>query len=221
VRACVRACVCVCVCELVIFYLNTWHAGSHQYHLGQVWRSLQMSWVKVQGHRRKMFIKWSLRPQVMAFQFQLLISEKFYWYAFSALIMLVGRHEANPACKRWSDEVLVWLSVCSEVQMTCIWSTWCHWHPIISSFIKIHIGFIYLVKTYLCCAWKEAIKQVSVCLSVCLSEKFYWYGLQYLAGSTIKMVCLLSKRGIKWQWSEVLVSMFLLSPLKEFMRSSN
>jgi len=28
-----------------------------------------------------------------------------------------------------SDEVLVWLSVPSEVQTVCIWSSWCHCHP--------------------------------------------------------------------------------------------
>ena len=28
-----------------------------------------------------------------------------------------------------SDEVLVWLSVCSEVQTVCIWSSWCHCIP--------------------------------------------------------------------------------------------
>jgi len=36
-----------------------------------------------------------------------------------------------------SDEVLMWLSVWSEVQMICIWSSWCHCHPIISCFINI------------------------------------------------------------------------------------
>jgi len=30
---------------------------------------------------------------------------------------------------RFSDEVLVWLSVWSEVQIVCIWSSWCHCHP--------------------------------------------------------------------------------------------
>ena len=35
----------------------------------------------------------------------------------------------NTACKKLSDEVLVWLSVCSEVQIVCIWSSWCHCHP--------------------------------------------------------------------------------------------
>jgi len=30
------------------------------------------------------------------------------------------------------NEVLAWLSVCSEVHMISIWSSWCHCHPIIS-----------------------------------------------------------------------------------------
>ena len=48
---------------------------------------------------------------------------------FSALTLLVGQQEEHPACKNWSDEVLVWLSVWSEVQIVCIWSSWCHCHP--------------------------------------------------------------------------------------------
>ena len=41
---------------------------------------------------------------------------------FSALMLLVGQQEEHLAGKKLSDEVLAWLSVCSEVQMTCIWS---------------------------------------------------------------------------------------------------
>jgi len=40
-------------------------------------------------------------------------------YAFSALMLLVGRQEGHPACKKHSGGVVVWLSVWSEVQ-TCI-----------------------------------------------------------------------------------------------------
>ena len=36
--------------------------------------------------------------------------------------------------------MLSWLSVWSEVQMICIWSRWCHCHPIICCFINIQIG---------------------------------------------------------------------------------
>jgi len=39
-------------------------------------------------------------------------------FAFSALMLLVGRQEGHPACKKLSGDVLVWLSVWSEVQ-TC------------------------------------------------------------------------------------------------------
>jgi len=40
--------------------------------------------------------------------------------AFSALTLLVGQQEGHPVCKKLSGEVLVWLSVWSEVQ-TYIW----------------------------------------------------------------------------------------------------
>jgi len=40
--------------------------------------------------------------------------------AFSALTLLVGRHQGHPTCKKQSGGVLVWLSVWSKVQ-TCIW----------------------------------------------------------------------------------------------------
>jgi len=40
--------------------------------------------------------------------------------AFSALMLLVGRQEGHPACKKLSGGVLAWSSVWSEVQ-TCIW----------------------------------------------------------------------------------------------------
>ena len=39
--------------------------------------------------------------------------------AFSALMLLVGRQEGHPACKKLSGGVLAWLSVWSEV-LTCI-----------------------------------------------------------------------------------------------------
>jgi len=46
-----------------------------------------------------------------------------YRCAFSALTLLVGCREEHPACKNLSDDVLVWLSVWSEVQIVCILSS--------------------------------------------------------------------------------------------------
>jgi len=37
--------------------------------------------------------------------------------------MLVGRQEEHLACKKISDELQAWLSVGSEVQMVCLWSS--------------------------------------------------------------------------------------------------
>jgi len=61
-------------------------------------------------------------------------------HEFSALRLSVGRQEEHSGLQKLSDEVLAWLSVWSEVQMICIWSSWCQCHPIISCFIKIRSG---------------------------------------------------------------------------------
>jgi len=37
------------------------------------------------------------------------------------MMLLVGQQEGHLACKNLSDEVLVWLSLWSEVQMICMW----------------------------------------------------------------------------------------------------
>jgi len=52
---------------------------------------------------------------------------------------LGGRKGIWPV-KKLSGVVLAWLSVWSEVQMICIWSRWCHCHPIISCSSKIQNG---------------------------------------------------------------------------------
>ena len=53
----------------------------------------------------------------------------------SALMLLVGRQEGHPACKKLSGGVLAWLSVWSEVQ-TCMWSSWCHCHSLSLASVK-------------------------------------------------------------------------------------
>jgi len=55
--------------------------------------------------------------------------------AFSALKLLVGRQEGHPACKKLSGGMLVWLSVCSEVQ-TCTRPSWCHCHSLSLASVK-------------------------------------------------------------------------------------
>jgi len=43
--------------------------------------------------------------------------------AFSAFTPLAGHQEEHPACKQLNNEVLAWLSVWSEVEVICIWSS--------------------------------------------------------------------------------------------------
>jgi len=69
--------------------------------------------------------------------------------------------------QKMRDEVLPWLSVWSEVQMICIWSSWCHCHHIISCFIKIRTGLTFLVLAYPGFHRKEAVKRVS-CRITCV-----------------------------------------------------
>jgi len=77
--------------------------------------------------------------------------------AFSSLTLLVGHQEEHLACKNWM------VVICLEWGANdCIWSSWCHCHPIISCFIKIRIGLTFMVPAYPGCRGKEAVKRVSI-----------------------------------------------------------
>jgi len=86
--------------------------------------------------------------------------------AFSALTLLVWHQKGHLACTKLSDEVLVQLAVCGEMQIIFIWSSSFHCHSITSCFIKIQTGLTFPVPAYPGCPGKEAIKWVSV-FSVC------------------------------------------------------
>jgi len=78
--------------------------------------------------------------------------------AFSALTLLVGSQKGHPACKKWWG--LAWLSVWSVVQIICIWSSWCHCHPIISCSRKIKNGLPFLCRPQRRQSWKKAVKRM-------------------------------------------------------------
>ena len=63
--------------------------------------------------------------------------------AFSALMLLVGRQEGHPACKKLSGGVLAWLSVWSAVQ-TCIWPS--HSLSLASVKSRLLLPFCYLTR---------------------------------------------------------------------------
>jgi len=82
-------------------------------------------------------------------------------------MLLVGRQEGHPACKKLSGWVLAWLSVWSKVQ-TCIWPSWCHCHSLsLASLVKIQIGFTFLVPAHLGSPGKEPLNGC-VCADGCV-----------------------------------------------------
>jgi len=76
-------------------------------------------------------------------------------------MLLVGRQEGHPACKKLSGEVLAWLSVWSECRLA-----YAQLMPLpltVSCFSKIQIGFTFLVPAHPGSPGKRAIKRVCVC----------------------------------------------------------
>ena len=67
---------------------------------------------------------------------EILICLSNYMYiAFSALMLLVGRQEGHPACKKTVVGCWCGLSVWSKVH-TCIWPSWCHCHSLSLASVK-------------------------------------------------------------------------------------
>jgi len=106
-----------------------------------------------------MFESWLLAHSLFLF------SEYVYIHCvFSALKLLVGWQEGHPACKKLTGVVLAWLSgvvVCLERGTDCIWPRWCHCHSL-SCFIKIQIGFTFLVLAYPGSPGQRTVKRVYV-----------------------------------------------------------
>jgi len=83
----------------------------------------------------------------------------------------MGSRKSIWPIKTTSDEVLAWLSVWSEVQTTCIRSSWCHCHPIISASAKSRmVVLVLLVPSYPGCPGKKAIKRMCVCVLLIRKE---------------------------------------------------
>jgi len=128
----------------------TWHILSLFHYLMLVfWERASTQYTeRVKWHYCAQYIL-----QVLSF-YELFFCLQCFWHCW--------RQEEYLTCKKLNDEVLAWLSVWSKVKMICIWPSWCHCHTIISCFIKIQIGLIFLVPAYPGCPGKEAIKRASV-----------------------------------------------------------
>jgi len=78
------------------------------------------------------------------------------------LTLLVGRQEGHPACKKqwWGAGVVVCLEQGAYLHMAQLMPL-----PLtLSSFIKIQIGFAFLVPAHLGSPGKRAVERVCVCV---------------------------------------------------------
>jgi len=76
---------------------------------------------------------------------------------------LVGQQEGHPACKKLSGGLLVWLSVCSEVQ-TCIWPSWRHCHSLSLASVKSRLVLLFWYWLTRVVPGKDPLNVCSVCL---------------------------------------------------------
>ena len=88
-------------------------------------------------------------------------------FAFSALMLLVGRQEGHPACKKteqWGAGMVICLERGADLHMAQLM-------PLpLSCFSKIQIGFTFLVPAHPGIPGQRAVKRVCVCV----------YALQYV-----------------------------------------
>ena len=109
---------------------------------------------------------------------------KYLWTYLSRLSVpwhfwLGGRKGIRPV-KKLYGEVLVWLSVWSEVQ-TWIWPSWCHCHLLFLASVKSRLVFTFLVLAHPGSPGKRAVKWVFVCVESSFTRKLH-YSLVILFG---------------------------------------
>ena len=92
-------------------------------------------------------------------------------YAFSALMLLVGRQVGHPACKElewWGTGMVICLERDADLHLAQLMPL-----PLtFSCFSKIQIGFTFLVPAHPGSPGKRAIKRVCVC------DKIQWFFIQ-------------------------------------------
>jgi len=70
-------------------------------------------------------LQWKMRYKILQIPFEICLSSE---QCFDTVGWTSGR-----ACNNWVNEESLWLSVWSEVQIVCMWSSWCHCHRKTSS----------------------------------------------------------------------------------------
>ena len=115
-----------CYANHVLFFLRSvaYDPGAWQ-KLDRLQNSKKkISWNDLPPHQQSSHeaeLHWCVESKHSTAEKKLLL----FLLSFSALMLLVGRQEGHPACKKLSGGVLAWLFVWSDGQI-CIWPSWCH-----------------------------------------------------------------------------------------------
>ena len=102
---------------------------------------------------------------------------------------LVGWQEEHLACKKLKQQ---WLSVWCEVQMICIWSSWCLCYPIISCSSKIQNGLPFWCGLTQVVLEKKPLNRCSSSSSSGTSNNQYTLGCIKNATSLVNMHCIIN-----------------------------
>ena len=110
-------------------------------------------------------------PRMFKICLLVLLTLSFLQARCPSLMLLVGRQEGHPACKKtewWGAWVVICLERSADLHMTQLMPL-----PLtVSCFSKIHIGFTFLVPAHPGSPGKRAVKWV--CVSVCISDTIGW-----------------------------------------------
>jgi len=129
---------------LLLFVQLYRHDSTHKY--GQTWAKILTTLSHIFYWRRLPEGILTFHPNVTGLQ-----STSVLWHCW------LGGRKGIPPVKNLSGGVVAWLSVWSEVQMIWMWSSWCHYHPIISCTSNIQNGYL-LVPAYPGCPGNKAVK---------------------------------------------------------------
>ena len=102
-------------------------------------------------------------------------------HAFCALVLLVGRQEGHPACKKLSSGVVICLERSADLYMAQLMPL-----PLtVSCFSKIQIDFTFLVPAYLGSPGQIVVKWVCVCVCFCSTKPTDWVGRTFCDGRVL------------------------------------
>jgi len=111
---------------------------------------------------------------------QVYYSRKLGQHTFSALTLLVGRHEGHPCVKTewWGAGTVICLELGADLHMAQLMPT-----PLtVSCFSKIQISFTFLVPADVGSPRKRADEQVCVCVRACVCRTALLHSTEYAVG---------------------------------------